>query len=425
MTVSLKALPPVEAIEYFRSKGLAPHDGRFDWRDTWREQHAAEFVVAKGMSDDILNMIRADILKAMEEGRGFSGWSKDLPARLKAAGWWGQQTMTDPLSGETKLVQLGSMHRLRTIFDTNMRIALAVGRWAQIQRSKKFFPYLGYRQIDRPTKRPAHARFDGLVRPVDDPIWFRIFPPNGFYCGCTVFQITARQIRNGEYQVSDPIDLEELGWLNERSGEEEEIARGIHPGFDVNPGVVWLDTRESLDELAGPKNHPEMVGILTQLRLDVMRDRETRAMALDDEGAAVWTSDRPTPAPPGSDVVMVSPQPDAAVSRDDLAEMGREGQQSVTVMTTDGSLSSARLIPEAAPRMAPVLNVVIARLREPSNALYLVALGEMERAVVENEIAAGFAAGQGVIDYLSRPNAARADVLARHADFIARIIAGE
>ena len=44
--LSLKPLPPKEAIAYFRKKGLKKS---FAWQDVWQEEHAKAFTVAKAM----------------------------------------------------------------------------------------------------------------------------------------------------------------------------------------------------------------------------------------------------------------------------------------------------------------------------------------------------------------------------------------
>lgn len=283
-SVKLAALPPEEAIAYFRSKGMALPAASFDYRDVWRGDHASTFVVAKAMQEDVARAIREELDRAMAEGRTLAAFQADLAPRLQAMGWWGGATMTDPLTGETREVRLGSMHRLRTIFDTNMRTAQAAGRWSQIQRNRRAFPYLRYHQIDRPTKRLQHKRFDGLVRPVDDPIWARIYPPNGWFCGCAVFQVTQGEIDRGVHEVSPPFDLDEVEWENTRTGGTEEVPRGIHPGFDVNPGMIWLDTAARMTALEGQDNHAELVGLASQMRLRALHEGFERAALVDPAG---------------------------------------------------------------------------------------------------------------------------------------------
>ncbi len=165
--IDLRPLPHREAIEYFSSKGYAPFLQRFHHLDLFREEHARNWVVAKAMRDDISRAIRDEMTRALAEGRTLRQFQQTLAPRLQELGWWGRQAMQDPLTGETREVQLGSMRRLRTIFDTNMRTAHAAGHWASIQRTARAFPYLEYIQIDRPTKRHDHTRFHGKIWRVD------------------------------------------------------------------------------------------------------------------------------------------------------------------------------------------------------------------------------------------------------------------
>lgn len=242
--VRFQRVRPNEAIEYFRSKGYAAPFDRFDWRDIWLEEHARSFVVAKATQDEILKTINEAFDHALSEGTGRKQFIKDLTPKLQALGWWGQQSMVDPKTGETKSVRLGSAHRLRVIYDTNMRTAYAAGRWERIQRVKKTFPYLQYNQVDRPTKREEHQRFDGLILPVDDPIWLIIFPPNGWFCGCSTRSLNVRMMKRMGLEVSPPFDLDELPWENKRTGEIEQIPRGVDPGFNSNPGAAWMNIKD-------------------------------------------------------------------------------------------------------------------------------------------------------------------------------------
>ena len=234
-------LPHREAIAYFRSKGYAPEIARFHHLDHFREDHARNWVVAKAVRDDVSEAIREEFDRAFSEGQTLAQFQKDLKPKLEKLGWWGKSIQRDPVTGELTEVQLGSMRRLRTIFDTNMRTAHAAGHWARIQRTKSAFPYLEYVQIERPSKRHDHARFHGLIRPVDDPVWLRIYPPNGYFCGCMVRQLTEGQLQRQGKTVSEPLDLQEEPWTNKRTGETFGVPAGVHPGFDSNPGAVWLD----------------------------------------------------------------------------------------------------------------------------------------------------------------------------------------
>lgn len=254
--IELTPLPHREAIAYFEQKGFAPQLQRFDHRDHWREEHARDFVVAKAMRDDITALFRDEMLRALKEGRTLAQFTAELEPRLRKEGWWGTSIMTDPLTGEAGEVQLGSLRRLRTIYDTNMRTAHAAGHWTRIQRTRQAFPYLHYIQIERPNKRHDHAKFHDKIWRVDDPVWLRIYPPNGYFCGCTVIQRTEGWMRRNGREVSGPIDLDEQPWTNKRTGEVFEVPRGVHPGFDSNPGATWLDIEEAVEEVT-PDLPPE------------------------------------------------------------------------------------------------------------------------------------------------------------------------
>lgn len=426
--VRLAPLPPREAMAYFRSKGLAPPDARFDYRDTWRGQHAGSFVVAKAMQDDIATLLRTEIATAQAEGRSFAQFAAEVEPVLRAKGWWGKQTMTDPLTGETQVVQLGSLHRLRTIFDTNMRTAAAAGRWTQIQRTKRAFPYLRYRQIDRPTKRLQHTRFDGLTRPVDDPIWARIYPPNGWFCGCTVEQITQGQVDRGEAVVSPPFDLDEVEWENTRTGRHEDIPRGVHPGFDVNPGMIWLDTEARMVALEGQGNHAELVGLASELRLHALRDGFERG-AFVEPGGNVRLAVAATPADagvirwdPGADLAgldLIHSHPfEGLFSPSDFDALYREGLRSIAFITPQGSFGSLFAQDVGAYRLA----------RAAFSARIGALASELRRlAPDEQRLAIPHALGlwldrRGVAAYHLNPTGALAEALARHSNLIERLI---
>jgi uncharacterized protein with gpF-like domain len=118
-------LPTAEALAYIKAKGWKVG---FDYRDVWREEHAAAFTVAKAMTMDVLRTIRAEVTCALEEWRPLAQFKKELQPRLEALGRWGGNEMVDPKTGETVLTQLGSPRRLRRIYRANLPIARAAGQ---------------------------------------------------------------------------------------------------------------------------------------------------------------------------------------------------------------------------------------------------------------------------------------------------------
>ena len=177
MRIELKALPPAEAVALFRQKGLTIG---FAWQDVWKESHAAAFTVAKAMRADVLEAIRKEVDRALIEGRTLRQFRNDLTPTLQKLGWRGKAPVTDPLTSETVLAQLGSPRRLRTIYDVNMRASLAAGQWQRINRVRARRPYLRYSAVLDDRTRPDHRAWHGTVLRIDDPWWNTHFPPNGW-----------------------------------------------------------------------------------------------------------------------------------------------------------------------------------------------------------------------------------------------------
>lgn len=240
--VALKDLPPAEAIKYFEGKG---YKLGYSWQDTWQEEHARAFTVAKAMRYDILQDIRGAMDAPLRDGTTFDDFKKRLTPILQEKGWWGRQSMTDPLTGETKNVQLGSPRRLGIIFDVNMRTSYAAGHWERIQRSKKTRPYLMYVAVMDGRTRPQHRAWNAIVLPIDHPFWQTHYPPNGWKCRCTVLQLSQRDLDDMGLSVSTDAEVETFlkttkEFRNNRTGEITRVPEGIDPGFAYNVGKAHM-----------------------------------------------------------------------------------------------------------------------------------------------------------------------------------------
>lgn len=231
-------VPPVEAIEHFEAKGY--HIG-FDWRETEAANHIRSFTVAKAMETDILVEIRGAVDAAIRDGETFDDFRNRLEPFLQSKGWWGRKPMIDPERPEDppRLVQLGSARRLRTIFETNIRMSYAHGRWQRIQRVKDTRPYLRYVAVLDGRTRPQHRAWHGTVLPVDHPFWETHYPPNGWGCRCLVMQLSSDDLERYGFEVSQgpPAgSLETHPWYNKRTETTVQVPRGIDPGFQHNVG---------------------------------------------------------------------------------------------------------------------------------------------------------------------------------------------
>jgi len=235
-------LPPQRALDFFRAKGL---QASYDFRDMEREEHNHAFTVAKMLDMDLLADVRDAVDRAIAEGQTARQFREGLQPLLEARGWWGRQEMTDPVTGEQRLVQLGSARRLQIIYDTNLSTAYAAGHWQAIVTNAKYRPYLMYDAVDDDRTRPQHRAWDNLVLRWDDPWWRTHYPPNGWRCRCSVIQLSERDLRKlGKSGPDDAPHEPTRAWANPRTGEVRQIPLGVDPGWDYHPG------REAAQHLA-------------------------------------------------------------------------------------------------------------------------------------------------------------------------------
>lgn len=73
-------------------------------------------------------------------------------------------------------------HRLETIYRNAVQTAYMAGHWRRFEEVKDDLPYLMYDAINDSRTRPSHLAMDGVIRPVDDPIWKTHTPPLGHRC---------------------------------------------------------------------------------------------------------------------------------------------------------------------------------------------------------------------------------------------------
>lgn len=227
-------LAPEAAIAYFRARGLRP---TFAWQDMLREEHTRAFTVAKMLDMDLLTTVQQAVDVAIAEGTDIRAFREQLIPILQSAGWWGRQTMVDPLTGQPREVQLGSAYRLETIFRTNLQNAYAVGAWNAIEEQRDAAPYLLYDAVDDDRTRPEHARLDGLVLEVGSRFWDTHAPPNGWNCRCGLLQLDQAQLEAlGKTGPDRAPRIRRRRWTNPRTGETELIPVDLDPGWDYNPG---------------------------------------------------------------------------------------------------------------------------------------------------------------------------------------------
>jgi SPP1 gp7 family putative phage head morphogenesis protein len=80
---------------------------------------------------------------------------------------------------------------LDTAFQTAMQKAYSLGRYEQMVEPavKKLLPYWQYWTVGDDRVRPEHRVLHRFTARADDPVWMKIYPPNGFNCRCSVIPL--------------------------------------------------------------------------------------------------------------------------------------------------------------------------------------------------------------------------------------------
>jgi SPP1 gp7 family putative phage head morphogenesis protein len=291
MTVRPEALPFGEAIDFLRQKVNLPTE---KWTDLERGQHARAFTVAGATKDALLADFRQSVDRAIAEGRTLADFRKDFDRIVAAHGW---------------SYKGGRNWRSRVIYDTNMRMAHAAGRWAQIQAVKADRPYLRYVAILDADTRADHRGWHGTIAHADDVWWHTHYPPCGWRCRCTVQVLGAGQLK--AYGVMpDNLPPTPPVVINPATG----TPVGIDKGFDYNVGRASIGSRMAEAEY---RQYQEM-------------------------GSAAWR-DMPGPPPPLRDPVPFDPVPDTSgpsvLTREDMVDAVSRlfGGAETSVQLPDGS----------------------------------------------------------------------------------------
>lgn len=235
--------PPADAIAFLNSKGLAP---TWNFQEMQDDAHARAFTVAKATRLDILADIRGALVDNLAAGGTLEDFNRDLIPTLRAKGWWGKQVAVDPDTLDAELVQLGSVRRLKTIYQTNVQSAYMAGRYRR-QMEADAFPYLQYLAVMDSRTRQSHALLHGKVWRKDDPVWNSIYPPNGYNCRCRTRALTERQLERGGLKpepAAEVLTREVAFGMNKVTGE---VFKAIQAGVKVKDAlgktqVMWVDS---------------------------------------------------------------------------------------------------------------------------------------------------------------------------------------
>lgn len=232
-------LKPEAAIEYLENKGYKVTN---DWREMWEDAHAKAFTISKMTDIQLLKDTKSTLEQAMHEGWGAQKTQRELTNMFKSRGWWGKKTIIDE-NGEEKTIQLGSPHRVRTIYKQNMQSAYNAGRYLKQLENVDFAPYFQYIAVLDEATRPEHRALHSKVFRYDDPIWASLYPPNGWGCRCTVRQLTEREVARSGVSVENSgkhlSDKDVI--INQETGETKQVAVFKTTDLAGKPVVMQTD----------------------------------------------------------------------------------------------------------------------------------------------------------------------------------------
>ncbi|MDP2323838.1 MAG: phage minor head protein [Gammaproteobacteria bacterium] len=259
---ALQRLTPAQAVAYLQRRSKITLT--YGWQDLWQDEHAQQFTISRLARADLLQAVQDQITKSVQGDLSRRDFLKDIKKLLQDEGWWGQQEVIEPATGEI-LKTTFNPTRLKLIFDTNTRMAAAAGQWESIERTQRSHPYVRYITQRDDKVRPAHKAWDNVVLPVGHTFWHTHTPPNGWRCRCRIVAVSQREYDQGyslqrpgvefdQYdkdgkrtKVADLVkvpfkkdapDVIMRDWLDKRSGQVRSIPAGIDPGFGYNPGMA-------------------------------------------------------------------------------------------------------------------------------------------------------------------------------------------
>lgn len=211
-----------EGIAYL--KGKLP-EVSLAWDDLAGPVHAKVFTVAGSTSTAMVSELNKAVVSAIENGTTITDFRKQFDKTVAASGW--------SYNGSRGW-------RTQIIFDANMRSAHMAGRWSQLWAGKARRPFLQYRTAGDSKVRPAHRAWNGIIRAITDVFWTVFYPPNGWFCRCTVRAYSQAEVDTKGLNVeTTPFEVKTRTVT--KAGEPTDVVPvGVDPGWDHNVGVSWI-----------------------------------------------------------------------------------------------------------------------------------------------------------------------------------------
>ena len=267
---------PNAAKAYLNNKGFKL---TFNYDEMIGKAHHKSFTVAKVTRVDLLNDIFTSLNQAMQTGETFKDWQARIKPTLQKKGWYGHKEAIDPKTGEIKDIYIGS-RRLRTIFNTNMRVAYSVARYEQMQ-ALTTATYWRYTSMLLPNTRDSHRAIHGTVLPKDDAFWNTNYPPNAWNCKCKVRAYSKAQLkkRGMSIQPKAPQSVASKDWSHD-VGAGSKV--GALSKMNLGTGLSMIAPNQALDNLSDSELKDRFYKTLSIQQGDVYIDKIGDPMMIDD-----------------------------------------------------------------------------------------------------------------------------------------------
>lgn len=236
-------LPPKRALEYLKKRADNLRITK-SWDELSAEAHDSAFTVANVLTADLLQEFYKLTEKAKKEGWSLSQFQEKAKALPERAGWKGNNP-----------------HRLKIVYDTNMQLAFARGKYQgmKLLSEQKIMQYWQYVPSTSSEPNPLHEKYYNKIFRADDPIWSKIYPPSRFGCKCSVRAVSEREMREKGYIVlnGDNFLSEILKDETTLKDFEKEQKNRLNPlkQWEPDTSVYVTGIRQQLDELLNSRRN--------------------------------------------------------------------------------------------------------------------------------------------------------------------------
>jgi phage putative head morphogenesis protein, SPP1 gp7 family len=190
-----------EAIKYLTERFPILFD---NLEEITQEVRKNFFWIKKSTDLEITKSLLESLKSSIESKLSLKDWRKNSKDILEKSGFGDKGYYTE------------------NVFRTNVRSFYSAGHYEAQSKNINNKPYWLYDGIEDGREREHTRMYNGKVFKADDPIWQRIYPPNGYQCRCRVIALDYEQVIREGYSIFEPTQ------------EEREYDLGVFEGLPGN-----------------------------------------------------------------------------------------------------------------------------------------------------------------------------------------------